>query len=79
MMEYILGVLPTNNIRLASDACTSYGMAGVLTFDQHIGHKSGVDGLFWKKNSEKILNGKKSNFKFENRGDFGKKIKNPYG
>ena len=48
--KYILGVLPANNIKLASDACTSYGMAGVLTFDQHIGHKSGVDGLFWQIN-----------------------------
>ena len=34
---------------------------------------------FGKKKSEKIINGKKSNFKFQNRGDFGKKIKNPYG
>ena len=27
----------------------------------------------WKKNAEKILSGKKSNFKFQNRGYFGKK------
>ena len=29
--------------------------------------------VFWKNNSEKILNGKKYNFKFQNRGYFGEK------
>ena len=29
--------------------------------------------VFWKNNSEKNLNGKKSNFKFQNRGYFRKK------
>ena len=28
----------------------------------------------WKKNAEKMINGKKSNFKFQNRGIFGKKM-----
>jgi len=33
-------------------------------------------GPISKKNAEKILNGKKSNFKFQNRGYFGKKESN---
>ena len=44
--KYILGDLPINKLKLASDACTSYGMAGILTFDQDIKDNSGVEGLF---------------------------------
>ena len=44
--QYTLGDLPTNNIKLASDACTSWGMAGVLTFDLELWDEIGVAGLF---------------------------------
>ena len=46
--KYILGDLPENNFKLASDASTSYGMAGILTFDQDIKHKSGLEEQFWQ-------------------------------
>ena len=44
--QYMLGDLPTNNIKLASDACTSYGMAGILTFDLQLRDETSVAGLF---------------------------------
>ena len=46
--KYVLGQLPTNSCMLASDACTSWGMAGVLTFGQDERDKHDVDGLFWQ-------------------------------
>ena len=46
--KYILGQLPNNSCMLASDASTSWGMAGVLTFCQKDRNKRDVDGLFWQ-------------------------------
>ena len=41
--EAILGLLPSNTDILACDACTSWGMAGLITFG---GGNPGLDGLF---------------------------------
>ena len=48
--DYMLGNLPTNKATLACDASSSWGMAGVLTFDQRNRDKDGVAGLFWQIN-----------------------------
>ena len=42
----ILGLLPSNTHILACDACTSWGMAGVLTFGDSAQEYPGLDGLF---------------------------------
>ena len=46
--EYILARLPKNNVKLFSDASTSYGMAGVMLFGQENKDYIGADGLFWQ-------------------------------
>ena len=46
--EYILARLPKNNVKLFSDASSSYGMAGVLLFGQENKDYIGADGLFWQ-------------------------------
>ena len=43
-----MGKLPVNNISLSSDVCSSYGMAGVLTFDHENCKFSGLAGFFWQ-------------------------------
>ena len=42
----ILGLLPSNTHILACDACTSWGMAGVITFGGGAPEYPGLDGLF---------------------------------
>ena len=42
----ILGLLPDNTHILACDACTSWGMAGVLIFGNRAREYPGLDGLF---------------------------------
>ena len=46
--DYLLSRLPVNDNRLSSDACTSYGMAGVLLFGQPNSKFPGCQGLFWQ-------------------------------
>ena len=46
--DYLLSRLPVNDNRLSSDACTSYGMAGVLQFGQPNSKFPGCQGLFWQ-------------------------------
>ena len=46
--DYLLNRLPENNVILASDACTSFGMAGVLRFQHTNESYKGFDGLFWQ-------------------------------
>ena len=46
--DYLLSRLPVNDNRLSSDACTSYGMAGVLHFGQPNSKFHGCQGLFWQ-------------------------------
>ena len=46
--EYILARLPTNDIELFSDASSSYGMAGVMLYDQENKDDICTDGLFWQ-------------------------------
>ena len=43
-----MGRLPVNDSTLASDASSTYGMAGVLTFAHGSKHSSGLAGLFWQ-------------------------------
>ena len=43
-----MGKLPVNNISLSSDASSSYGMAGVLTFDHEDSKSPDLAGLFWQ-------------------------------
>ena len=46
--ESILGQLPDNTHILACDACTSWGMAGVVSFGGNLQEYPGLDGLFWQ-------------------------------
>ena len=46
--EYVLARLPTNDVQLTSDASSSYGMAGVILFEQADKDYIGVDGLCWQ-------------------------------
>ena len=46
--EYVLARLPSNNVRLTSDASSSYGMAGVMLFEQVNNNYIGIDGQFWQ-------------------------------
>ena len=45
---FLLGLLPANRNQLFSDACTSYGMAGVLMVKGDDRRELGVEGLFWQ-------------------------------
>ena len=45
---YLLGKLPLNKIKLASDASTSYGMAGVLLFENKDEDTDERANLFWQ-------------------------------
>ena len=44
----LLGQLPVNANELSSDAATSWGMAGVLVFDNESTRTDRVQGLFWQ-------------------------------
>ena len=44
--KFLLGLMPFNPNELFSDACTSYGMAGVLRFGPTRRREQGIDGLF---------------------------------
>ena len=44
--KYVLGNLPANSDKLASDASSSWGMAGVLVFGNYNPHYPGFGGLF---------------------------------
>ena len=46
--DALLGQLPVNANELSSDAATSWGMAGVLIFDDSSPHSDKIDGLFWQ-------------------------------
>ena len=46
--DFLLCRLPVNKFRLSSDACTSFGMAGVLRFYQANASYQGFDGIFWQ-------------------------------
>ena len=46
--NYLLGRLPANKYQLFSDACTSYGMAGVLLVKNAQNGVLDADGLFWQ-------------------------------
>ena len=46
--EYILGRLPVNDARLASDASSIYGMAGAIIFGRENKDYLGLAGLFWQ-------------------------------
>ena len=43
-----MGKLPINDVILSSDASTTYGMAGVLTFEYENREYPGLAGLFWQ-------------------------------
>ena len=47
-MNFLLARLPENKNTLFSDACTSFGMAGVVVFDHIERSRRGLDGLFWQ-------------------------------
>ena len=46
--EFLLGQLPVNPNILFSDACSSFGMAGVILLSPGEKRKQGVDGLCWQ-------------------------------
>ena len=46
--KFLLGLMPFNPNELFSDACTSYGMAGILRFGPSRRREHDVDGLFWQ-------------------------------
>ena len=46
--DYFLNRLPFNHFRMASDASTSFGMAGVIRFDRRKDSPPLIDGLFWQ-------------------------------
>ena len=46
--DFLLGRLPINNNRLFSDACTSYGMGGVVLLDITNNPSAVVEGFFWQ-------------------------------
>ena len=46
--NYFLNRLPLNHSRMASDASTSFGMAGIIRFDRRKDTPPFVDGLFWQ-------------------------------
>ena len=46
--DFLLARLPVNDNELTSDACTSFGMAGVLHFGQPNSKFPGCQGLFWQ-------------------------------
>ena len=46
--DYFLNRLPVNEDRMASDASTSFGMAGVLRFNKRKDTPPYIDGLFWQ-------------------------------
>ena len=46
--DYLLGRLPLSKHKLYSDACSSYGMAGVLLFEQGRDRTQNIQGLFWQ-------------------------------
>ena len=46
--DYLLSRLPANKHTLSSDACTSFGMAGVIHFDHPHNSYPEYDGLFWQ-------------------------------
>ena len=46
--DFLLNKLPENKNLLSSDASTSYGMAGVLSFGTVYPAFAGFDGLFWQ-------------------------------
>ena len=46
--DYMLSRMPVNDIYLASDASTSFGMAGVLVFGKENTEHKGFHGLFWQ-------------------------------
>ena len=46
--DYLLDRLPFNKFRMASDAATSFGMAGVLRFNATTDSHPHLDGLFWQ-------------------------------
>ena len=47
-MNFLLALLPKNKSTLFSDACTSFGMAGVVVFDHIERRRRGLDGLLWQ-------------------------------
>ena len=46
--NYLLSRLPANEDKLSSDACSSFGMAGVLLFAGPTDRYPGCEGLFWQ-------------------------------
>ena len=46
--DFLLGRLPFNKNLLFSDACTSYGMAGVVLLDAAENRGSLMEGFFWQ-------------------------------
>ena len=46
--KFVLGHLPANGDKLASDASSGWGMAGVLIFGKNNPHYPGFGGLFWQ-------------------------------
>ena len=46
--DYLLNRMPVNRHRMASDAATSFGMAGVLRFNVGTVNDTHLDGLFWQ-------------------------------
>ena len=46
--NFLLGRLPENNNKLFSDACTSFGMAGVVLLGRLDLQRQNIAGLFWQ-------------------------------
>ena len=44
--DLLLEKLPVNGNRLASDAATGWGMAGVLLFEETLGYPNNIRGFF---------------------------------
>ena len=47
-MNFLLARLPENKNTLFSDACTRFGMAGVVVIDPIERSRQGLDGLVWQ-------------------------------